>query len=45
VVPAATYATQLTELTTQITALITAINNAAARITSCTITIPPLVGE
>lgn len=40
--PYAIYGTQLADLTTAVTNLTTAINDAAARIGNCSITIPPL---
>jgi hypothetical protein len=40
--PYAKYATQLTELVAAVASLTTAINDAAARIGDCSITIPPI---
>lgn len=40
--PYINYATQITELLTAVSDLETAINNAAAKFTSCSITIPPI---
>jgi hypothetical protein len=40
--PYINYATQLAQLTAAVATLATAIENAAANITSCTVTVPPL---
>lgn len=40
--PYAKYGEELAQLATQITSLVTAIENAAARIESCSITVPPI---